>query len=88
MNLDNLSREEFKILYGIEFLKNNDSKSLSGYLDISEEKAKKLLIDLEKQSIIEIEIREGKIYGSQLIGKAKKIFYSDKYLNFKVELGY
>ena len=79
---------DFKFIFWIEFMGLNDSVRLSDKMGISEEDAEKKLVELKKQGFIEIENREGKIYGSRLTEKGKEIFNDDKYKNLKMELGY
>jgi len=83
-----ITKKDFEILHWIEYMNYNNPKLLSEQLDISEDEAKKKLLDLEKRGLIKIENREGKIYGSQLTEKGKEIWNNQKYNEWKEELGY
>ena len=83
-----ISKKDFEILHWIEHMCFNNPKQLSEQVEISKQKAEKKLIQFEKRGLIKIEYREGKIYGSQLTDKGKQIWEDDKYLNWKLELGF
>lgn len=88
MNALEISKRDFAILFYVEFQGDNYPKELAKQLKISENEAEAELLRLEKKGLIKIEYREGEIYGSQLTGEGAKIFNDDKYINWKVELGY
>ena len=83
-----ITKQDFEILFWIEYMNYNNPKLLSGQLEISEQKIKNKLLNLEKEELIKIEYRENKIYGSQLTEKGKEIWNNEKYDEWKEELGY
>jgi len=83
-----VAKEGFEILHWIEFMGFNNPKLLSGQMSISKDEAEKKLKEFEEQGLIEIEYREGGIYGSRLTVKGKDIWNDDQYMDWKLELGY
>jgi DNA-binding MarR family transcriptional regulator len=82
------TKQDFEIIFWIEYMHYNNPKLLSEHIGISKEEAEKKLRKFEKQGLIEIEMREGRIYGSRLTKKGKKIFKDVQYNKWKEELGY
>ena len=66
----------------------NYPKSISKQMGITEEKAEKKLKEFEKEGLIEIEMRDGEIYGSRLTKKGKNVWDDEKYFKLKGEPGY
>ncbi len=83
-----ITKNEFEVLYGIEFWNKGDPQGIANVTNISEKDAETLLKSLEEKGLIKIEIRDGKIYGAQLTSKGSEIYEDDKYLNWKLEWGY
>jgi len=83
-----ISREDFEIIFWIEFMGYGDPSRLSGQMNKSEEGVEKRLRGLEERGLIKIELRDGKIYGSSLTSRGVEVFNDKQYLKWKLELGY
>jgi DNA-binding MarR family transcriptional regulator len=83
-----ITKKDFEILHWIEYMNYNNPKLLSKQLGSSKKEAENKLLELEKKDLIKTEIREKKIYGSQLTKKGKGIWNSKKYSKWKEELDY
>ena len=83
-----ITKEDFEVLFWIEFMNYNDPKKLSQQMGLSEKEAEIKLKKLEKNELIKRENRFGKLYGYNLTEKGLKIWEDQKYLDWKVELGY
>jgi len=83
-----LTKEEFEIIFWIEYMGYNYPERLSETMEIPEEEAKKRMKQLEAEGLITITIREKEIYGSQLTEKGKEIWDDKQYNKWKEDLGY
>ncbi len=85
---EEITKQEFEVLFNIEFMNITDPKTISSRLEISEKEAENILKKLEQKGLIKIEYRENKACSSQLTSKGSEVYENDKYLNWKLELGY
>jgi DNA-binding MarR family transcriptional regulator len=81
--IQKISREDFEILFWIEFMNDGDPLRLADRLKISKDEAYKNLLDFKNRGWIKIIDRNGKFYGSVLTEDGRKIFEDDKYDNWK-----
>ncbi len=86
-----MNKEKFSVLFAVGFWNpvNSDYfKGISEFLNLSKFKVKKIILELQKEKLIEIEYRENRFYATQLTKEGDKIYKDENYLKWKEELGY
>jgi len=83
-----IGKKEFEVIFWLEYMQMNNPDLLAEKMEINEVEARGMMLALEEEGYIEIERREGKIYGSRLTEKGKKEWSNDEYSKWKEEMGY